>query len=333
MMTTNPQIIVGIDGRPESAHVLDWAIREAAVRHASLVLVHAVGNAIADHPDRVGEDLGTVIGQATAGGQRLLAVAAARVRMLNPTVAVDECVSLEASVTALRLADPRATMVVVGSRSGHQVPSTLDGLETRLGTDLGCPVVEVTAASTSGGILAVADGTVWSLPILTAAFTEAALRRVPLTVVHVPDDEADDGLRGFLSSMLVRQVHDLLACFPTVELDLVTDQPTVLTVLAAAPRTMSCVVTDSDRLDAVPSVPVRLLVPSERPHAAPDEPVAATPGFDRAFEREFQTGFADDLESCWQLPAVEPPVQPQLVRVRVRRNPLRRFGHEHRPID
>ena len=309
-MTPTPQIIVGLDDRPETAQVIAWATREAALLHASIVLVHAVGGEVASHldatPERVGEDIGAVIGRASAGAQRLVARAHAEIRALDPTVTVADCVSLGASAAALRSMVDQATMVVVGARSGRQQTSTIDDLETRLGADLGCPVVQVSGNARTGGVLAIVDGTTWSSPVLDAAFDEAALRGLPLTVVQVPEDEDDPGLQRFLRTMLEQQVQELQDSYPYLEVELVTETTDVDLVLATAPADTAYVIADTEHLQFVPDADVRFLVPTEHRPEPMDE-IALTAAVTTAGQPGNLTA---ELESWWDLPTLEPRIAP-----------------------
>ncbi|WP_395693003.1 universal stress protein [Nocardioides sp.] len=359
MNTNQTQIVVGVDGRPQTAQVVAWATKEATLRRATIVLVHAVGDEVAGHLDgatgHVGEDIGAVISQASFDGQRLVDRARAEIRALAPNVVVEESLSLSTATTALRnlvtgTVVPNGSIVVVGSRSDRDGRSTLDGLEEQVGA-LGCQLVEVTGASSAGRVLAISDGTVWAMPVLDAAFEVAALRGLPLTVVHVPEESADPTLRSFLRTVLGDQVHELLDCYPTADVELVTEPADVRDVLAGAATTMAYVVADTEHLDELPRTSVRILVPTE---PRPAEQAPATTPDDGCYDNEFDASFAaelgldlpvtppDDqpeprpvvragdlaaeLESWWQLPAAEPAPKPALVRVR--RRHLRRFGTE-----
>lgn len=328
-MTTTPQIIIGLDDRPETAQVIAWATREAALVHASIVLVHAVGGQVASHlddaPDRVGADIGVVIGQASADARRLVARAHAEIRALDPSVTVAGCVSIGAPAAALQGVVDQAMMVVVGARSGRHQTSTIDDLEALLGADLGCPVVQVSGSGRDGGVLAVVDGTTWSTPVLDAAFDEAALRGLPLTVVQVPEDEDDAGLQRFLRSMLEQQVQELHDLFPAVEVDLVTETTDVDLVLATAPVTTAYVVADTQHLELVPEADIRFLVPTEhRPDPIDDLALTVTvvtsPVTTPAVTVTGQPGdLTAELESWWDLPTREPAVRPAPARRHHRR--------------
>lgn len=336
-MNTRTQIVVGVDGRPQTAQVVAWATREATLRRASIVLVHAVGSEVAAHlggaAGHAGEDIGSVIHRASADGQRLVDRARAEIRALAPEVEIVESLSLSTATTAVHnLVTGHVTgnvvaggsIVVVGPRSGRESRSTLDGLEEQVGA-LGCQLVEVTSAPPAGGVLAISDGTVWAMPVLDAAFELAALRGLPLTVVHVPEEDADPGLRRFLRTVLSDQVDELHECYPTAEVEVVTDPADARSVLAAAPSTAAYVVADAEHLADLPQTPVRILVPTEpRPVAAPVDAPVEQPV--REVAPSSATGDLSRLESWWDLPAREPTLRPALVRVRRRHQ--RRFGSE-----
>lgn len=334
-------IVVGVDSRPGMRHVLEWAAREAVLRGAPLTLVHAVGRDLDLDAIRPGEDVGAAISRATLDAGRVLDEATAVVQSVAPSVTVERQVSLDSSGAALRHSVPAPALVVVGSRSHEREHSTLDDLEPSLGHELRCPVIAVAGPRDASGVLALADGTVWSVPALTAAFEEADLRGTDLTVALVLADPfasapaqdlrlMDETARieaaagpsslGFQRTLLVQQVQSLRERFPAVVVRLVTADDEVDRLLDGTSDTAAYVVADSAhvrRIHQLTDHAVTMIVPSDRPDDEPEIP-DLQPEIRQVPER------VEDLESWWDRPTVDEPQYPALVRVRVRRHHLRR---------
>ena len=128
-----PEIVVGVGGRHPEDDLLEWAFREAALRGARLVAVHAVGGEFGSPHQRLVEDM--ELAEALAGWP-------AR----HPDVAVTPVVADRTPPQALVAMSETAALVVVGAH----------GRRGRLGMVLGrvnhsvlhharCPVVVVPA--------------------------------------------------------------------------------------------------------------------------------------------------------------------------------------------
>jgi nucleotide-binding universal stress UspA family protein len=193
-------IIVGFDGSPPACAALGWAAREAALRHASVEIVHSWPwplHLTTQEMDFVRE------------AQRLVAEGAARIREIAPEVDVTTDIVADTPVAALMHAAGFADLLVVGVR-----PTVLGGsVAAHLAGHAPCPVVLVPAetAPPAGAALASAGGhsavpaqqivvgIAGSAPAdaeLGAAFAEADLRRGRLTIVHswrdpLPTRQAD----------------------------------------------------------------------------------------------------------------------------------------------
>lgn len=341
--STSQPIVVGVDGSPSTAQVLAWATREAALRDAPLLLVHAAGNALSTHAQPAGVDLASSISGAVTAGRRIVTEAADYVRGVDPRVRVDTHVSLDASDSALERSHPHPALIVIGVRSHARRHATADGLESHLGRGLECPVVEVGDAAESHEMLVLADGTAWSVPVLRAAFEEAAARDLSITVAFVladpyPDSPTRDlhlmdetarieaasgpsqlGLQRTLLGVQVQVLHDR---FPAVRHQLVDLDDEVDALLAAAPGLTGYVVADSAHLNRLHELAgstdgrrwITVLVANDRPATEP-QVLDVEPEVRHRPEREL------DLEAWWDAPTVDEPRVP--VRVRVRRQ-LRR---------
>lgn len=185
-------VVVGLDGSPHARLALGWAADQAAAEHRALTLAHAV-------PPMVGIWLDPVIDHkivpetAEATGRALLAEAKQEVHESHPGLVVHE---------AVQVADPRdlllglgrqAAMLVVGSRGRGPVRSLLLGsVGVAVVRHAPCPVVVVRPGDSAvdladqhhPGVLVGVDGSEHSVEVLDAAYRQASLHRLPLTVVH-----------------------------------------------------------------------------------------------------------------------------------------------------
>ena len=144
------RIAVGIDGSPDAARALAWAIDEAKRRDMTLVLVHGVEvGAIAASP----YGGGAVLQQLEASGKRLLEEAVAAVSAEG--LPFDCVMEIGSGAHALIEASRNADLVVVGSR-GHGGDSRRDRIvaraaEAREGLGAGGAVLDVALVSISRG--------------------------------------------------------------------------------------------------------------------------------------------------------------------------------------
>lgn len=195
-------IVVGVDGSASSLRALAWAAEQAQAERRSLTLVHAI-NAVTSaymdtavlYPREVRESL-------TAEGREVLGAAREEVARRSHGVEVHE---------VFRLADPRevllelsqqAAMLVLGSRGRGTLRRLLLGsVSVAVARHAGCPVV-VHRPGKQGvvrhGVLVGADGTEDSLPVLEFAYKQAALRDLPLTVLHCFWDVGTESLGGYI---------------------------------------------------------------------------------------------------------------------------------------
>ncbi len=141
-----PGIVVGVDGSGHSRAALEWAVREAAVRHAQLtvVTVHQapveyLGSAVDQEQDH---DLADRYRQAA---QDAVNRVYARVGGSCPDTVTVQSVNgtpAEALLAAARNAD----MLVVGSRGAGAFPRALIGsVSSQVTRHAACPVVVIPA--------------------------------------------------------------------------------------------------------------------------------------------------------------------------------------------
>ncbi len=188
METTSGTIVVGIDGSTSSENALLWAIDQAKIERRALTLVHAV-HAMSPtsmdwgvfYPEHAREAM-------QVEGHEVLAKAKAMVESRGPEVEVHEVFRFDDPRSVLLTLAASAAMVVVGSRGRGALRRMLLGsVSVSVSAHAPCPVV-VHRSGKEGvvrrGILVGADGSEESQAVLEFAFREAALRSLPLTVLH-----------------------------------------------------------------------------------------------------------------------------------------------------
>ncbi|GAA2744074.1 universal stress protein [Kitasatospora cinereorecta] len=202
-------ITVGFDGSPQSLAAARWAAREAELRGARLELVQAWPWAA---PHLLAAD------DAVAEGRRWLNHAETELRAMLPEVEVTGTQIPATAVDTLLEASGRASMVVLGSRGLGMLRGFLVGsVSQHVLARASCPVVLVRAPDEAAD--RTADGTanrtadepaertaevVLGLDldrpgdeVLGFAFEAAALRGMPLRVIHCWRPPTGDEYRSF----------------------------------------------------------------------------------------------------------------------------------------
>jgi nucleotide-binding universal stress UspA family protein len=142
-----PGIIVGVDGSDHSRHALEWAIREAAIRHTPLTVL-TVQQAVAGYlggPVLYSGDQ-DLAKQAREAAQKVTdsALEQADPESRPPSVTVQAVIGLPAE--ALLQAAAGADMLVVGSRGAGGFKRLLLGsVSTQVTHHAHCPVVVIPA--------------------------------------------------------------------------------------------------------------------------------------------------------------------------------------------
>lgn len=192
-MNPTADILVAIDGSPESTAALTWASQEAQVSARALRLVHVV-----EYLPGYGYFWASTVGATTAlqdSGERILADARAFVRELSPTVPVRTSAMTGSVVQTLLAECESSSLAVVGSRGAGAFSRLLLGsVSHRLATHASCPVVIVdepvgSAAGRSGGraverVVVGVGGAHDTTALVDFAFTEAERHGVPLVAIR-----------------------------------------------------------------------------------------------------------------------------------------------------
>jgi nucleotide-binding universal stress UspA family protein len=192
--TRRGMIIVGVDASAEAEAAAQWAVREAELRKADVMLVHAYELPLVPASARA-----ATAARGRQERQALLDKVAGSL-VLPPTMHLDQLIEIGTPEYLLPRLSEQAELTVLGqdhpALGGHMplghTASTVASMSRH-------PVVAVprgwTARPHDQRPIAVAiDGRHPSLSTLGYAFTEASLRQVPVLVVHsAPLAELADG--------------------------------------------------------------------------------------------------------------------------------------------
>ncbi len=191
MSAVASRIIVGVDGSEQSQAALGWAIGQAELVGADLVLAHtwnpdsyatpAMAGAV---PDMI--QAGALNDEAEDLAQAWLddLVAATATRTIASVSGVLASGSPAGHILDL---SAEATMVVVGSRGrGGLRSAVLGSTSQQIAHHAQCPVVVVrdSAATSANQVVVGVDGSPASLVALREAFAQAKLRGASLLMVH-----------------------------------------------------------------------------------------------------------------------------------------------------
>ena len=181
------RIVVGIDGSPQSAKALEWAVARATLGGDELELISAytmtpVFDFYGYHTLAATQPIDWFAEHATL----VLEAAAERVRELAPNVTCMLKPVLGHAALYLREAAEGAVAVVVGRRGlGAAASAVLGSVSNKLASQAKCPVVVVGEEElpTSGPVVVGVDGSEFGANALRFALTEAALRTTSVRAV------------------------------------------------------------------------------------------------------------------------------------------------------
>jgi nucleotide-binding universal stress UspA family protein len=138
-----PGILVGVDGSPHAERALEWAAKEAALRHVPLTVlaVHTVPAGWAGRGVAYPED-SELVRKTKAAAQELTDKVTARDGARPEAVTVEAVNGIPADVLVRASAD--ADLVVLGARGGGGFASLLVGsVSSQVAHHAHCPVVIV----------------------------------------------------------------------------------------------------------------------------------------------------------------------------------------------
>lgn len=279
-------IVVGVDGSAASERALDWAAEQAALERRPLTIVHAtapLGSVENAWLAQAGVDHTQMLADIRDETEQLLTEAADRARALAPGAEVHRFHLISDPRAVLIELSEQATMVVLGSRGRGPVASLLLGsVSVAVSKHARCPVVVVRPQSATGvggrGVLVGADGTERSLPTMEFAYRQAALRGLPLTVLHclwdavgadvgshlIADDDASYDDKRLL---LAESVAGLGEAYPDVPVSLKLARGLADESLMAAAERMDLVVVGYHRTSRLNAIVFGSIAPTVLEHA------------------------------------------------------------------
>ena len=142
------KILVPIDGSRTSARGLDEAIKLAKGQKATLVLLHAVDEAVVTYgADMVPFHIDEMLESMREGGKKILAKAAARVRSRGVKVKsllVEKFIGPVADIIVSQAKKQRADLIVIGTHGRRGLAhAVLGSVAERVVQHAGCPVLTV----------------------------------------------------------------------------------------------------------------------------------------------------------------------------------------------
>lgn len=189
-------IVVGVDTSPAGRQAAAWAAQQAELEGRRLVLVRTTGPLGTVGTTWLGpDDLATspLMQELHAEGEAVVADVIEQLRHTHQHLPIDSAVVAEDAVAELRRLAQDAHLVVIGSDghglSPHGTPWQVGPRVVRTAAH---PVVVVPRLThiDRQGVLVGADLTARSGPVLRFAYEMAALRRLPLLVMHVARETA-----------------------------------------------------------------------------------------------------------------------------------------------
>lgn len=190
-------IVVGVDGSPAAAVALRWAAREAVLRDASLMVVHAIAPSIPTREPGTPVPPGVAQWQKNRGG-RIIDDALRIVHQGGDDErppSVDSELVFSGAVSGLVDLSKEAQLVVVGCGGcGGLRGRPLGSISSALIHHAQCPVALIhesdplTADRTDAPVLVGVDGSSSSELATAIAFDEASRRKVGLTVLQACSD-------------------------------------------------------------------------------------------------------------------------------------------------
>ena len=240
MTTARRPVVAGVDGSPHSYAAAEQAADAAARRGLELHLVHGYLHPLA-YGSAPLQPYPVVIPEPSAEADDMLRQAAARMGERHPGLTVQVRQVMGGPAAALVAESEDAEILFVGSRGlGGFKGLLLGSVSAQVAAHARCPVVVVRSTPESGAdgigpiregpVLVGVDGSDLSKRAVEFAFTEAALRRVPLVAVHVywvrsidhlepPSDDAEEQVTRSAERLLADTVAASAARHPEVQVE------------------------------------------------------------------------------------------------------------------
>lgn len=189
-MEQQSEVVVGVDGSPESMTAVEWAALDAARRHRRLHVVHAYAWPVV-YPPLGAQQTPALRKAIREAAERVVDAAVARAGQAAAGVPVTTTLAVEPAATALLHAAQHADSVVVGSRGlGGFTGLLLGSVGVQLAAHAPCPAVVVRRAGEdspgpeAGRVVVGLDGSHEADRAMRYALEQASFRGVGLTAVH-----------------------------------------------------------------------------------------------------------------------------------------------------
>lgn len=186
-------IVVGVDGSEGAGLALEWAVAHAGLTNRPVALVHGWDSIPSVWLDQAGVDHAALQAEIKAAAAEVVAAAAARAAELDPEVEVLQVVRHEDARALLAGFSADAAVTVLGSRGRGPISALMLGsVSSAVARHGRGPVVVVRPGGPEPGegtgVLVAIDGHDGTAPVVAAAFENASLRGLPLTVLHCTFD-------------------------------------------------------------------------------------------------------------------------------------------------
>lgn len=185
------RFVVGVDGSPQSAAALEWAVARARLGGDQLELVHVYETpVVVDFYGYQAMIAASVADDLAAAGHDLVEAGRARVEQLAPDVPVTVRVDSGHPAPVLVEASRSADLVVVGRRGLGWAASALVGsVADRVTVQSACPVAVIgeDGAPESGPIVVGVDGSATGTQALRWAVAEASVRGTSVRAIAAYD--------------------------------------------------------------------------------------------------------------------------------------------------
>lgn len=190
-------VVVGVDGSDAAADAVRWAAREAAHRHADLLVVHAFDVAGLYADGAVAPLLDDVEDRMRAEADEVLGAARTVAGEAAPGVAVTAREDRGAPAAVLVEESRSASLLVLGSTGRGTVGTALGSVTLTVASHAECPVVVVRGTRRDDGdVLVGVDGGPLSDTALAHAFAAASAHDAGLTALYAWHDGTSPALRA-----------------------------------------------------------------------------------------------------------------------------------------
>ena len=189
-------VVVGVDGSEPALEAVRWAAREAADRHADLVLVYAFDVAGLYADSAVAPLLDDVEQRMRVEAEEILDAAGGVAAEAVPGVTVQTRADRDAPSVALIEESRTASLLVLGSSGRGALGTALGSVTLTVAAHAESPVVVVRGAVHDGPVLVGVDGGPLSDAALAHAFAVASAHGSGLTALYAWHDGQSPALRA-----------------------------------------------------------------------------------------------------------------------------------------